>query len=198
MMQNRHPRKRAQAGFSLIELMIAGALMVTGALAVMGLIMIAIATNSRNKIDSTKTMLAEAVIEEVSSTLIGNGEAALSDCAGNTFTINATTGGSKLLGSGTHPSDTLGNNIDFNESAPPSGYQMDYVVTSPCNSTGQYIATYDVRWHVDQIGAGAGTLTNSFLLTVGARKKGASQTGPLAGVYFSPPVNLRVVLGRPE
>src|SRR5437588_12188983 len=85
-------RARAQRGFSLIELMVAGALLVIGALAVVGMISIAIATNSRNRIDSTKTMLAQAVIEQVSSTLIGSGQANLTDCAGNNFSINATTG----------------------------------------------------------------------------------------------------------
>ena len=190
--------RSSQAGFTLVELMIAGALLVVGALTVMGMIAMSIATNSRNKVDSTKTMLGEAVIEEVSSTLIGSGSANLTDCSGNNFSINAAAGGAKLQGGGTHPSDTLGSDIDFNESTPPAGYQMDYVVMSPCSSTGQYIATYDVRWHVDQIGESGSTPTNSFLLTVGARKKGASPTGSLAGVYFSFPVNMRVVIGRPE
>src|SRR5947207_8648521 len=103
-------KRRAQAGFSLIELMIAGALLVVGALAVVGMISIAIATNSRNRIDSTKTMLAEAVIEEVSSTLIGSGAANLTDCAGNNFTLNAAAGGAQLqggTGSSAHPADPL-------------------------------------------------------------------------------------------
>ena len=48
-------------------------------------------------------------------------------------------------------------------------------------------ATYDVRWHVDQIGADAGTPSNSFLLTVASKRKGLAL-----------PLNVRVVVGRPE
>jgi len=194
----RKARRNSQAGLSLIELMVAGAVMVVGAIGVMGMIAIAIASNNRNKIDSTKTMLAQAVIEQVNSTLVDVGTANLSDCLGNSFTIDTASGGAKLVGSGTHPNDTLGADIDFSEASPPANYQMDYVVTSPCSTTGQYVATYDVRWHVDQIGEAASTPTNSFLLTVAAKQKGVSPTGSLGGVYFSFPVNLRQVIGRPE
>ena len=191
-------RRNPQAGISLLELLIAGIVFVVGALAVMALVSTSIATNNRNKIDSTKSMLAQAVLEQVDFTLAG-GAATMSDCAGTSFTINSAAGGSKLQGAGTHPSDALGSDIDFTEATPPTGYQMDYVVTSPCTSTGTYIATYDVRWHVDQVGAGAGTNTNSFLVTVGAKLKGTSPGGSqLSGVYFSLPVNLRVVMGLPQ
>ena len=203
MLPIRNPSGRqgrsAQAGISLLELLIAGVVFVVGALAVMALVSTSIATNNRNKVDSTKAMLAEAVLEQVNSTVVGSGTANISDCAGTTFIIETAAGGSKLQGSGTHPNDTLGSDIDFTEASPPADYHMDYVVTSPCTSSGTYIATYDLRWHVDQVGAGAGTLTNSFLVTVAARLKGTSPGGSeLSGVYFSLPVNLRVVLGRPE
>ncbi len=192
-------RRNPQAGISLLELLIAGVVFVVGALAVMALVSTSIATNNRNKIDSTKAMLAEAVLEQVNFTLTGGGTANITDCAGTNFTIDSAAGGSKLQGSGTHPNDTLGADIDFTEVSPPTDYHMDYVVTSPCTSTGTYIATYDVRWHVDQVGAGAGTLTNSFLVTVGAKLKGTDPGGSqLSGVYFSLPVNLRVVMGLPE
>ena len=188
-----------QAGISLLELLIAGIVFVVGALAVMALVSTSIATNNRNKIDSTKAMLAEAVLEQVNSTVVGSGTANISDCAGTNFLIESAAGGSKLQGSGTHPNDTLGADIDYTEASPPQYYHMDYIVMSPCTSTGTYIATYDVRWHVDQVGAGAGNLTNSFLVTVGAKLKGTGPGGSeLSGVYFSLPVNLRVVLGRPE
>jgi hypothetical protein len=75
---------------------------------------------------------------------------------------------------------------------------MNYVVTSPCTSSGQYVATYDVRWHVDQIGAAASMPSNSFLVTVAAKSKGAPGNGTSSGLYFSLPVNLRVVIGRAE
>jgi len=193
----RRTRSRSQAGLSLIELMIAGAILVIGAIGVMALISIAIASNNRNKIDSTKSMLAQAVIEQVNATLIG-GNGNISDCVGNAFLIDTAAGGAKLVGSGVHPNDTLGADIDFSEASPPANYQMNYVVTSPCSAGGQYVATYDVRWHVDQIGAAASTPTSSFLLTVAAKQKGVTPSGALGGVRFSFPVNMRVVIGRPE
>jgi hypothetical protein len=64
---------------------------------------------------------------------------------------------------------------------------MDYTVMSPCESDGKQFAMYDVRWHVDQIGAANGTPSNSFLVTVGAKRK-----------TLSLPINVRVVVGRPE
>ncbi len=191
----RNKAKRNAAGFTLIEVMIAGMILVIASVGVLAMISVAIASNARNKHDSTKTMLAEAVIEQVSSTLIGSGQAALSDCAGTNFSIDAAAGGALLTGGGTHPNDVIGNDIDFTQVTVPGGYQMNYVVMSPCTAGGQYVATYDVRWHVDQIGAAAGTPSNSFMLTVGAKLKGS---GTQSGVLFSLPVNMRMVVGRPE
>ncbi len=190
-------RRAAQVGITLIEVMIAGAILTICALGVIGMIGTAIASNARNKHDSTKTMLAEAVAEQVSSTLIAGTNANLSDCAGTLYTINTTTdpttgkGGAAVVGG-------VGSNIDFTEASPPSGYQMNYVVTSPCASGGQYVATYDVRWHIDLIGKSAGTPTNSFLLTVGARRLSAAASGPQSMLYFSPPINLVTVIGKTE
>src|SRR5690242_16851452 len=87
-----------QAGISLLELLIAGIVFVVGALAVMALVSTSIATNNRNKIDSTKAMLAEAVLEQVNSTVVGSGTANISDCAGTNFLIESAAGGSKLQG----------------------------------------------------------------------------------------------------
>ena len=64
---------------------------------------------------------------------------------------------------------------------------MDYTVASPCAAGSAFTTIYDIRWHVDQIGAAAGTPSNSFLLTVGAKRKGLSL-----------PIYVRVIAGRPE
>ena len=179
-MHSRFARKRrrnSQSGISMIELLIAGMILVISSLGIMVLISTAIATNSRNKIDSTKSMLAGAVLEQIDSTIIGSGTAPLSDCAGNSFTINTAPGGAALSGSG----------IDFTESSPPANYHMDYVVNSPCDSTGKLQATYDVRWNIQVLSS-----TNTYLITVGARLKGISTSN----LYFSIPTNVRVMLGN--
>lgn len=167
------------AGFALAELLIATVVMTVGGLGAYGIIIMAVSANSRNLHDSTMTMLTNAVIEQVNSTLVGSGTAALSDCQGTTFTI-ATAPGGAALQSGP------GSDIDFS-ATPPNDYHMDYSITSPCAAQGKNRATYDLRWHVDQIGAASGTPSNSFLVTVAAKRKGLSL-----------PINVRVVVGRPD
>src|SRR5436190_2429028 len=169
----------SSAGFALTELLIAAVVMTVGGLGAYGIIIMAISSNTRNLHDSTMTMLTNAVIEQVNSTLVGSGTAALSDCQGTIFTIATAPGGAALQ-------DGPGSDVDFAASAPDE-YHMDYTVTSPCAASGKKQATYDVRWHVDQVGATSGTPSNSFLVTVAAKRKGLSL-----------PINVRVVVGRPE
>jgi Tfp pilus assembly protein PilV len=170
---------KSSAGFALAELLVATVVMAVGGLGAYGIIIMAIAANNRSLYDSTMTMLTDAVIEQVNSTLVGSGTANLADCRGTNFTI-ATAPGGAALRSG------LGSDIDFS-STPPTGYHMNYTVTAPCDALGKNVATYDVRWHVDQIGAANGTPSNSFLVTVGAKR-----------TAISLPIHVRVVVGRPE
>src|SRR5258706_15089115 len=62
-----------QSGMSLIELMFAGFILVVGFMGSLILIFIAIATNTRNKVDTTGTMIAQMVIEEVNVMSTNNG-----------------------------------------------------------------------------------------------------------------------------
>ena len=166
-------------GFALPELLIATIVMTVGGLGAYGIIIMAIAANGRTLHDSTMTMLTNAVIEQVNSTLVGSGTANLSDCRGSNFTIATAPGGAQLRGG-------LGSDIDFSAS-PPATYHMDYTIASPCNADGLNPATYDVRWHVDQVGAASGTPSNSFLVTVAAKRN-----------VLSLPIHVRVVVGRPQ
>jgi hypothetical protein len=172
-------RGNSSAGFALAELLIATVVMAVGGLGAYGIILMAIAANSASLHDSSMTMLTDAVIEQVNSTLVGSGTANLSDCRGTSFTI-ATAPGGAALKSG------LGSDIDFSV-VPPADYHMDYTIASPCTAAGGSPATYDVRWHVDQIGAANGSPSNSFLVTVGAKR-----------TAISLPIHVRVVVGRPE
>ena len=172
-------RGNASAGFALVEMLIASVVMTVGGLSAYGIIIMAVSANSRNLHGSTMTMLTNAVIEQVNSTLVGSGTANLSDCLGTTFTIATAPGGADLQGG-------LGSDVNFS-AAPPDNYHMDYTVASPCGAGGTNPSTYDVRWHIDQIGAADGTPNNSFLVTVAAKRKGLSL-----------PIHVRVVVGRPE
>jgi hypothetical protein len=150
-------------------------------LGIVGMISASIVTNNRNKLDSTGTMLTQAVIERVKSTIIGSGTSSLVDCTGTTWTIDTSPGGAALTGA----------KIDFTQTSPPTDYHMDYVVRSPCSSTGTEITTYDVRWNVEIVGAPT-TPTNTFLITVGARMKGHSE----GNMFYSLPVNFRIMAGN--
>ena len=177
----------SQAGFTLIEVMMAGLVLTIGALGMIGLIIGSIATNSRNKMDSTQTMLAEAIVENLNSTVIGTGSSTLVDCAGQSYTISGVAGGANLTASSS--------SIDFTEdiaSDPTKAdYHMDYYVNTPCTVMGTLQAIYDVRWNVQLVG-GSTSPTNTYLLTVGARLKNHGE----GNMYFSLPVTLRVMSGN--
>ncbi|HTM05114.1 MAG TPA: prepilin-type N-terminal cleavage/methylation domain-containing protein [Vicinamibacterales bacterium] len=176
---SRERRWQSSEGFTLIELLIATVVTTVGGLGAYGIIIMAINANSRSGHESSMAMLTNAVVEQINSTLVGSGTANLSDCLGTNFTIATAPGGAALQ-------DGPGSDIDFS-AVPPDNYHMDYAVTSPCQPTGTSAGTYDVRWHVDLIGTDEGTPTNSFLVTVGAKKAGPSL-----------PIHVRVVVGRPE
>jgi hypothetical protein len=142
----------------------------------------AILMNNRNKVDSTQTMLAESVFEQVNSTIIGSGSSALTDCDGTTWTINTQKGGAALNGAG----------INFAETSPPMDYAMTYVLRAPCKPDGELVATYDVRWNVQIVGEAEGMSTNTFLVTVGSRKAGSGTNA----LVDSPPIAMRVMVGN--
>ncbi len=173
---------KSEAGISLIEVILAAALMATCSLSLMALIGSSIASNTRNKFDSTTIMLTQSVVEQIEATVIGSGSSTLTDCNATAWTINTQPGGAAL---------TSSSKIDFTEASPPSGYRMLYVVKSPCTTTGIEQAVYDVRWTVEHIGAGV-TATNSFMLTVGGQMQDRGQ----GDKYFAAPVNVRVMLGN--
>jgi hypothetical protein len=179
--------RNTEAGVTLIETLMAGTVLLLGSLSMIVLIIGSIATNNRNKMDSTQTMLATSVLEQINSTFIGAGTSTLVDCAGNSWTVNTGTPSIGTAGANL----TSGGAIDFSQTNPPSGYAMNYVVKTPCDPmTGKIQGTYDVRWHVDTIG-GVGA-TNTYMLTVGAKLKGHGE----GNKFFSLPVSLRVMSGN--
>src|SRR5438128_5194982 len=86
------------AGITMIETMMASAILVIGSLSMVGLIVGSIATNNRNKLDSTQTMLATSIVEQIDSTIIGSGTSNLIDCGDVTHTIDTAPGGANLSG----------------------------------------------------------------------------------------------------
>ena len=177
--------RNPQAGITLIETMLAALILVIGSIGMLSLIVDAIATNNRNKIDSTQTMLAESILEQIHSTFNGTGTSVLTDCAGTTWSVQTT-----IPNSGESGAQLSGANIDYSQTNPPSGYYMNYVISAPCTSTGAVQGVYDVRWHLDQVGYPA-VSTKSYLVTVSAKLRGHGE----GNKFFSLPVTLRFMAG---
>ena len=191
MRHNRTGKHSREAGMTMIELLFAGFVLVIGFMGSLILIFIAIASNSRNKTDTTATMLSQLVIEQINVMPTNSGVPSIpvSDCitpnhtAATTWDISITGGGGAGSSAGAtlvnDTSNPLHGTIDFTQKYAdvPTGYKMEYYT---CGDV-----TYDVRWHVKQVTG----LTR--LIIVSARQKGASNNIQL----FSPPVTLRTISG---
>ena len=185
-MAGKERARSSESGISLIETLMASVILVIGLLSMGALIVGSIATNNRNRHDSTQTMLATSIVEQINSTIVGAGTSTLIDCAGTAHTINTLPGGANLSGT----------DIDFTENiaadTTKAAYHMDYVLRTPCTSTSTAERTYDVRWRLEIVGAAAATPTNTYLLTIGSRLKDHGE----GNKFFSKPVTMRVMSGN--
>jgi|ERR1051326_189897 prepilin-type N-terminal cleavage/methylation domain-containing protein len=167
-------------GFSLVELIIAMAVLSVGLLGGIVVIGVATANNGRSKLHSTAVTLAESTMEKIVA--IGTKatgaatQTSITDCAGNTFTIETALGGAPLISDG-----AFGQTVDYSK-PPQMNYSMNYLM---CSSGGGI--TYDVRWRID-----AGYTPSTQIVTVSAK--------PLPGTTASVaqltlPVTLRQTRG---
>jgi len=191
-------RMKKQQGMSLIELMFAGFVLTVGMMGSLIMITTAIASNSRNKFDSTGTMVAQMIIEHINTMPTNQLDSAgalvtqipIADCdrPGNspatTWQVGVT-GGTAPAGNG---ATTFVNAAGFREidwtqdyGAVPATYKMKYW------SCGDVV--WEARWNVVQIS----NLTK--LITVSARQVGTATSAPRSGFIFAPPVTLRTVSG---
>jgi prepilin-type N-terminal cleavage/methylation domain-containing protein len=194
-MRNTRPsqKRRKDAGFTMIELLIASVVLVIGVMAMAGLVGLGVKNNGHSRLDSTGVMLNQAVVEQVSEAIIyeynscgGTGVATITDCANNTFHPNGNGPGALLYTSITAPAVNQIGNIDFTASAIP-GYQMNYTI---CNGSTQVV--YDVRWNISNmssLGPTTDTASHTNVLTVGTRLQGGT------GGIINFPINMRVLLG---
>src|SRR5206468_7346548 len=88
-----------------------------------------------------------------------------------------------------------GTDIDYTENiaadTTKNQYHMDYVLRTPCATTGTPQGTYDVRWHLEIVGAPSNP-TNTYLLTIGSRLKDHGE----GNRFFAKPVTIRVMSGN--
>lgn len=188
-------RKSGERGMSLIELMMALLMLAIGLGAITALLTTAMMINNRSNRDTTATLLAHKVIEQIAAVNpAAPNNVTITDCAGNLWAIS-TVDAPGPAGAGA----TLVNNpgsanygaIDQtqNFAAIPAGYAMQYV---DCAIAGGNAATYDVRWNIMTLRAGS-----TRLITAAARQT-ASIGSQLGGRLFAIPVNLRSIGATPN
>ena len=190
--QRRFHRRESQAGMTLVELMIAMGILAVGLAGLVNVLVIAMETDNRNSKDTSATLLAQMVLEQISAQH-PNSNAAISitDCAGNAWTIS-TTPGSSPNGAGatlvTNSASAGYGGIDETQaySNITTNYAMKYVDCGGVGNVG-VPTTYDVRWNVMTVDA-----NYTRLITVSTRPSGANALG---GIQFALPVNLRMVAG---
>jgi Tfp pilus assembly protein PilE len=170
---------------SMLELMIAMAVLAVGMTAVTALFHSAILTNNRAKVDTSATMLAQTVLEKIAAQpATQNTAISLTDCGGIPTTWTIATAGAAAPGNGATV-DANSGAIDFTQAYPdvPANYKMLF---AGCGAGGRQ-TTFDVRWNVLTVTA------NTRLITVAARPLGA--TGGNRPTQFAPPVTLRTIGG---
>ena len=182
--QNNAVRRRAQSGFTLIELMFAAVVMAIGLTGGLLLMVLAVAENGRDKMDSSGTVLAQMTAEMIATVSASSSSTVtVVDCNPTSSSASHTisTAGSS---SGAGAPLTSGGAIDFTQST-VSGYSMSYYACQA--SSGDRQAIYDVRWNVKTINS------NTKLVTVAAQMI-SSQTGsnPIA---FAVPTSLKLIVG---
>jgi type IV pilus modification protein PilV len=178
-------KRDSQRGSTLLELMIAMLVLAIGLGAVTTLLTVAIASNDRNSRDTTGTLLAQMVIEQISAqNVYSDHNVGTTDCAGTVHQFSTTPG---AVGTGAGATLKADGTIDFTQPVAAliaSGYAMQYV---DCSAAGGVTATYDVRWNVMAVS----TNTSTRMITAAARSAG----NQLGGFHFVVPVNLRGIGG---
>jgi len=192
--QNRNEGE--EHGFSLIELMISMVILLIGLGGLLVLLVSALYTNKTASADTSSTMIAEHVLEQISAQgLQATTPLQITDCSYPTpvttnFATNPAVLGSGNSGAygGNGATLTANGNIDWTQafaSVPTdaaSGYPYA-IQYRGCGSGGKQ-TVYDVRWNVITMS------TNDRLIVIGARPANATVNG---GLRFVIPANLRTI-----
>lgn len=183
-------KRRTQRGMSLIELMIAIVVVAIGMGGTTLLLTSSMSSDNRSSTDTTATLLAQMVLEEISAQDVNSSvQLQVTDCAGNAWNIADTPG---AAGTGNGANLKSDGSIDFTQSQTnllTNYYAMNYV---DCSTAGGSRIAYDVRWNVMSVSGN----TTSRLITAAARPA-ASNATQLGGAFFAIPVTLRGIGAAP-
>jgi len=178
---------RSQRGSMLLEVLIAMVVLSIGMGGLIPLLVSSMYTNTNSSTDTTSTMVAEHILEQITAQDANNPTSLpIVDCAGTSWTI-ATQGATLNNGSGTHGGDganlTTGGYVDWTQDYAnvPSGYAAKYVA---CGTGGAQRA-YEARWDIIT------TSTYTRMIVISARP-----IGETSGMHYVVPVNLRTIGGQ--
>jgi Tfp pilus assembly protein PilV len=185
-------RKGGQRGSMLLELLIAIVVLAIGMGGLLVLLVSAMYTNNRSGNDTSSTMLAEHILEQISAQP-ANLSAALSitDCAGTGWSVSTAGAVNGFGNSGSYGGNgaqlTSNAAVDWTQdyASVPTDYKMKYVA---CGAGGRQI-TYDVRWNIVSLNS---TNNSSRMIIVSARPLGDATVG---GLRYVVPANLRTIGG---
>jgi len=192
------------AGMTLIELMIAMTVLAIGLPACMMMILVGMQTNSRNKTDTTATILDQEIVEKFATlkqypkpTFVAIYDCALSGGSANVHNASlgagvAPTGSGAALYTGASASEV--GNIDWTQPVPAlatattPGYAMEY---QTCSGD-----IYEVRWNVMEISPNPNSRISQ--LTVSARPRSAVQAdaggATNRAILYARPVTLKTLI----
>jgi prepilin-type N-terminal cleavage/methylation domain-containing protein len=174
---NKNPRR--DAGFTLLEMMMAIVVLIIGLVGVAQLVPASLLLNSGNRMNSSSLVLAQRELDQMVTQPLNLG--VFTDAQNNTCGLGDPTQPNQLVGS---PIMVVNNRpvIDFSQPL-MAGYSYPVPYTDPNDPTG---AQWDVRWAV--ITAMNGSTISGKRFIVGARQVG--------GTTFVLPVTLDTVVNK--
>jgi len=175
--QGKHILKNAR-GFTLVELTVAMFVLTVGVLGGMIMIVLGMTLDNTNRMDTTATNAAQAVMEQIAAVPANNDVSlTVTDCVPTNLTVT-TVGSAGGLGA----TLTANGDVDFTQPA-VANYQINYTV---CGTNGLQ-TTYDVRWRIV-------TLADGGKLVIVAAGHPTIYNKSHAMAYIAP-VTLRTIVG---
>jgi prepilin-type N-terminal cleavage/methylation domain-containing protein len=169
-------KRGRQAGFSLLEMMLATVILLVGLVAVAQLVPASILLNDRNRWDSSALVFAQREMDQFVDQSLST--STFTDALGNTCDLGLVSSPGTVQG---NPLVVINNQTVINfGAAPQPGYSFDYTDPADPNRT-----SYDVRWAV--ILTATGPNVSSKRIILGIR--------PSGDTYF-PPVNLDTMVEK--
>jgi prepilin-type N-terminal cleavage/methylation domain-containing protein len=178
MKQNKKFARTNVKGFTLVELTVAMFVLAVGVLGGMVMILLGMTRDNTNRMDTTATNAAQAVLEVIAAVPANSTPPlTVTDCLNNVLPL--TTAGSA---GGTGATLAPNGDVDFTQPA-VAPYQINYAV---CGTNGLTIS-YDVRWRIT-------TLPSGGKLVIVAAGHPSTDNKSHAMAYIAP-VTLRTIVG---